>query len=115
MHSADGQQQGGLKSRLKRTARTSLAALLQRVQSAFDRAEQRLNRHPTLGRFSRRYGMLVGRGGAELTDQPPAYLRTIAAAAGVSIDHHRWGLSARGEYRSRKVLFFLFDRARRNA
>jgi len=38
-------------------------------------------------------------------------LRQIASAAGVSIDQHRWGLSARGEYRSRKVLFFLFNRA----
>jgi hypothetical protein len=53
--------------------------------------------------------VLVGRGALRSGDQPPAYLRRIASAAGVSIESHRWGLSARGEYRSRKVLFFLFN------
>jgi len=101
----------GFKTRFKRASRTTLAALLQRVQSALDSADQGLNRSSTLGRFTRRYGALVGRGALGSNDQPPAYLRKLASAAGVAIDQHRWGLSARGEYRSRKVLFFLFDRA----
>jgi hypothetical protein len=100
-----------MKSRVKRAARTSLAALLQRTQKALDGAEQGLTGHPALGRFTRRYGALLGRGAASSTDQPPLYLRTIARQAGVDIDHWRWGLSARGEYSSRKVLFFLFGPA----
>ncbi len=77
----------------------------------FERAERLLNRHRLFGRLARRYGALVGGAAAHLTDAPPRYLRSIARQAGVDIDHHRWGLSARGEYSSRKVLFFLFERA----
>lgn len=101
----------GLPARFKRASRTTLAGLLQRAQGLLDRADQGLNRNAALGRFARRYGVLVGRGALRSGDQPPAYLRQIASAAGVSIDAHRWGLSARGEYRSRKVLFFLFNGA----
>jgi hypothetical protein len=109
--SSNGRRRGGLKARVKRASRTTLAALLQRVQGALDSADQGLNRNPMLGRFARRYGVLIGRGAQSSNDLPPAYLRKIASAAGISIDQHRWGLSARGEYRSRKVLFFLFDGA----
>jgi hypothetical protein len=107
----NGRAHAGFKTRIKRATRTTLAALMQQMQRALDSADQGLHRSPTLGRFTRRYGALVGRGALESNDQPPAYLRQIASAAGVSINQHRWGLSARGEYRSRKVLFFLFDRA----
>jgi hypothetical protein len=106
----NGRARAGFKTRIKRVSRTTLAALLQRVQGVLDSADQRLNRSPMLGRFTRRYGALVGRGALGMNEQPPAYLRELASAAGISIDQHRWGLSARGEYRSRKVLFFLFDR-----
>ena len=109
--SSNSRSRAGFQTRVKRAARTALAALLQRIQGALDRADQSLNRSPMLGRFTRRYGALVGRGAVGSHDQPPAYLRQIAGVAGVSIDQYRWGLSARGEYRSRKVLFFLFDRA----
>lgn len=101
----------GFRARVKRASRTGLAALLQQLQAVLDRADQGMNRSSALGRFTRRYGVLVGRGAVGSNDQPPAYLRQLASAAGVSIDQHRWGLSARGEYRSRKVLFFLFNRA----
>jgi hypothetical protein len=101
----------GLSARLKRASRTGLAMLLQRAQALLDRADRGLNSNPALGRFTRRYGVVVGRGAWRSSEQPPAYLRRIASAAGVSIDAHRWGLSARGEYRSRKVLFFLFNGA----
>jgi phosphotransferase family enzyme len=108
--SSNSRSRAGFQSRFKPAARTILAALLQQVQGALDSAEQGLNRSPTLGRFTRRYCALVGRGALGSNDQPPAYLCQIASADGVSIDQYRWGLSARGEYRSRKVLFFLFDR-----
>jgi hypothetical protein len=75
----------------------------------FDRAERFLEQHPLFGRFVRRYGVLIGRVAAEVSPQPPQYLRSIAQNGGVNIDQHRWGLSARGKYSSRKVLFFLFD------
>ena len=101
----------GLQMRVKRASRTGLVALLQQTQTVLDHADQILNRSSAIGRFTRRYGVLVGRSSAGANDQPPAYLRQLASAAGISIDQHRWGLSARGEYRSRKVLFFLFDRA----
>jgi hypothetical protein len=107
----NGRVRAGFKTRIKRATRTTLAALIQQMQRALDSADQGLHRSPTLGRFTRRYGALLGRGALGSNDQPPAYLRQIASAAGVSINQHRWGLSARGEYRSRKVLFFLFDRA----
>ncbi|MEO7910104.1 MAG: aminoglycoside phosphotransferase family protein [Roseiflexaceae bacterium] len=109
--SSNTRARAGLKTRFKRASRIMAATLLQRVQGALDSADQGLNRSATLGRFTRRYGALVGRGVSGSNDQPPAYLRELAHSAGTSIDQHRWGLSARGEYRSRKVLFFLFNRA----
>jgi len=107
--SSNGHPRAGLQSRFKRASRTTLATLLQRVQGVLDSADQGLNRNPALGRFARRYGVLIGCGAPGWSDQPPAYLRRVASAGGVSIEKHRWGLSARGEYRSRKVLLFLFD------
>ncbi len=40
--------------------------------------------------------------------QPPAYLRRLAHLNGLDLERHRWGLWARGLYRSQKVLFYLF-------
>lgn len=85
--------------------RSSGGGLLRAVR----RAERLLRAEHPLNRVAPRYGGLVG-AGAELSDRPPAYLRAIAREGGVDIDEHRWGLSAPSEYRSRKVLFFLFDR-----
>ena len=76
----------------------------------FKRAERYLGRRLVYSRFARRCGALVGRT-AHSIDAPPQYLRSIAQAAGIDISRHRWGLSATGEYSSRKVLFFLFNRA----
>jgi phosphotransferase family enzyme len=58
-----------------------------------------------------RRGVLMGAAGARLSANPPEYLRTIAAASGIRLDQFRWALSARGEYSSRKLLFFLTDRS----
>jgi hypothetical protein len=75
------------------------------------RAEQLLGRHRLFERFVRRHAALVGPAGNDADDRPPRYLRQIARESGVDIDTYRWGLAARGRYNSRKVLFFLFDRA----
>ncbi|MEP7190910.1 MAG: hypothetical protein ABI901_17100, partial [Roseiflexaceae bacterium] len=53
--SSNGHAHAGLKTRFKRASRTTLAALMQRMQGALDSADQSLNRSPTLGRFTRRY------------------------------------------------------------
>jgi hypothetical protein len=77
--------------------------------NALGRAEIALSRYPLLGRFMRRYGIMVGRTAADLALQPPQYLRSIAREAGISLENYRWGLSADGNYSSRKLVFFLFD------
>ncbi len=76
----------------------------------FKRAARFVNKHLLFSRFTQRYGILVGHCVPGPTDAPPKYLRSIAQNAGIDIDRHRWGLAARGEYSSRKVLFFLFNR-----
>lgn len=76
----------------------------------FDRAERFLNKRLFSSRPARRYGVLVAQGDITPLDQPPRYLRSIAQQAGVNIDQYRWGLSARGQYSTRKLLFFLFNR-----
>lgn len=42
--------------------------------------------------------------------QVPLYLRELALRSGIQFDDYRWGLWARGDYRSQKALFFLLDR-----
>lgn len=69
---------------------------------------------PKLSRFgalTQRTGLFVGRTANQLATQPPDYLCSIAQAAGLSLKNFRWGLAAPGAYSSRKLLFFLFDRA----
>ena len=100
----------GLKAQMKRAARTTLVSVYNQVQHVFDGAEQRLQGSSMLGELTRRYGLILSHHEDEPRGGPPRYLREIARAAGVPIDQHRWGLSARGEYSSRKVLVFLFDR-----
>ena len=58
-----------------------------------------------------RHGALFGRAPITPIAGPPHYLQSVAQHAGVHITNHRWGMSAPGDYRSRKVLFFLFDPA----
>lgn len=56
---------------------------------------------------TRRHGALLG-GGAGAAS-PPQYLCDLASDAGLDITGRQWGVVARGDYSSRKVLFFLFD------
>lgn len=59
--------------------------------------------------FISRFGVLVGENQSEFSHQPPLYLRSLASEWGVDLDDYRWGLSARGDYSSRKVLIYLFS------
>jgi hypothetical protein len=56
-----------------------------------------------------RQALLMSRGDEGPASGPPRYLRDIAADAGAAIDGLHWALAAPGDYRSQKVLFFLFD------
>ncbi len=64
-----------------------------------------------LNQLTQRSGVFVGRTAQDLATQPPQYLCALAQAAGISLTNFRWGLAAPGAYSSRKLLFFLFDRA----
>jgi hypothetical protein len=68
----------------------------------------RLVRGP-LARFGWRRATLVRQGAVGSPDEPPAWLRDVAAASGVDLAGMRWALSASGRYRSRKVVLFLLD------
>ncbi len=70
-----------------------------------------LARQPAFNRMFRRCGAMIVSSGSQATGQPPQYLKGIAENCGVCIDDLEWGLSAMGNYNSRKVLFFLFDRS----
>ena len=83
------------------TIRSSGRALMRFLQST---EHFLLTRSPSL----RRYGAFLASDNTELTARPPMYLRSIAREAGFDIDNYRWGLSAKGAYNTRKVLFFLF-------
>jgi len=72
------------------------------------RAEQFLRKRNLFSSLMQRTGMLVGGPTAGLDERPPQYLRTLAQHSDIDLDQHRWGLSARSRFNSRKVLFFLF-------
>jgi SAM-dependent methyltransferase len=97
-------------TRLRRRSRLSrpLDLLVNSTQRALDGIE-RLLTHRTISQWTQRYAFLAGPAADHRNAQPPQYLQTIAQQAGLDIGRYRWGLSARGEYSSRKVLFFLYD------
>jgi aminoglycoside phosphotransferase (APT) family kinase protein len=67
------------------------------------RLERRLSRSgPTPGRRRLLTGPF-----ADAADQVPQYLRRLAAEAGVDLTDWSWGVAARGEYESQKVLVLL--------
>jgi Phosphotransferase enzyme family len=67
-----------------------------------------LKKHVTANRLFPRRASLAGGSQAAGRAGPPRYLRRLAAESGVALERHRWGLAAPGEFRSQKVLFFLF-------
>jgi hypothetical protein len=58
--------------------------------------------------LKRRFGILGGGLNGNGATLPPRYLRELAHENGLDFDRRRWGLWGRGEYRSQKLVFFLF-------
>ena len=84
---------------LKRTIRHR--ALLRHPQRIVER-------HVLANRLLPRRAALAGGPPTAAGGGPPRYLQRLAAESGVALERHRWGLAAPGEFRSQKVLFFLF-------
>lgn len=57
----------------------------------------------------RRRSAFLGLDPSNLSGQIPQYLSDLASEAGIDVDDMHWGLVARGDYSSRKVLFYLFE------
>lgn len=93
---------GEARTSFRSTIRASGRALVRSLQSA---ERFLVTRSPGL----RRYGAFYAGDNTELTTRPPRYLRSMACKAGIDIQNYRWGLSARGNYNTRKVLVFLFN------
>ena len=68
------------------------------------------HRRPSwLARWVERHGVLRGLSAPALDRHPPQYLSAIAAAFGIELADLRWGFSARGDYGSRKLLFYFAE------
>ncbi len=92
----------GWKATLGGTVKRAAASGIQALESG----EARLLRSPRLRRWAGRHATLFS---PQPLASPPGYLARLAQEAGVSLEGFRWGLVARGDYSSRKLLFFLFD------
>lgn len=104
------QSRRSTKGRARHKRRSQLTAvakqLLTQSTRLLERVEQRLLQWTVVRQLIQRRGVLLGLA-PTVADQPPAYLSTLAATAGIDLAHYRWVLSAMGEYSTRKVLFFL--------
>lgn len=67
-----------------------------------------LRKHVLVNRLVPRRGALAAGPETVVNAGPPRYLQRLAAESGLALERHRWGLAAPGDYRSQKVLFFLF-------
>ena len=75
------------------------------------RAERAAARRGLDARIVRRLGILANGTNGKSAQRPPLWLRELGHRDGIDLDAMRWGLWARGKYRSQKVLFFLFPGA----
>lgn len=91
-----------LRSRISATAKW----LLLKSSKLLEQMEQSAYQTPLLKRLLQRQGVLLGTD-ATLNVHPPAYVRALARTADIELEEYHWILSARGEYSTRKVLFFL--------
>jgi aminoglycoside phosphotransferase (APT) family kinase protein len=64
--------------------------------------------HQALG--GERYGVVTRCVKHEVNGHLPDYLTSLAVDHGIKIDDYHWGMSARGRYNTRKVLFYLLRR-----
>ena len=97
-----GARPRGWKASLRSPAKRAVTGALQ----ALERGEAGLSRPRALRRWLGRHATLLS---AQPVDGPPRYLAQLAQEAGLSLEGFRWGLVARGDYSSRKLLFFLFE------
>ncbi|MEM7114369.1 MAG: phosphotransferase [Chloroflexota bacterium] len=81
------------------------------VGPALEKTERYIWKNRKLHKRVQRFGVLVGPEGQELSQKMPQYLHDALAKVGLNGDDYRWGILARGLYRTRKVIFFLFDQA----
>lgn len=102
--------QPGLQKTLQRTVNRMLQRAARPAVRVGQSLESQLYRSNLMRRLTGRRGTFLGSGATQLAGGPPRYVQDIARACGVDVDTHRWGLAASGEYRSRKLLFFLFER-----
>lgn len=91
-----------LRSRVSATAKR----LLLKSTKLLEQVEQWVYQSPLLNHLIRRQGVLLGAKPAQGA-HPPAYLQALAQMANLDLENYHWLLSARGEYSTRKVLFFL--------
>lgn len=98
------------KSSLSRQLRSRLSASakqgLFKSTKLLEGVEQWVYQSPLLKRLIQRQGVLLG-AASTLSAHPPAYVRALAQSADIDLEEYHWILSARGEYSTRKVLFFL--------
>lgn len=95
-------------------AKSNVHTLTKRLGTQFlqtaGTAEEFLSRDQMLGSRLQRRGVLRSKANGTAADQLPAYVQTLAQADGLTLADFGWGLAARGDYSSRKLLFFLFKR-----
>lgn len=94
---------------VQRLGRRITQNLLSGSAQALGTVEDYLARKRFFERIAPRHGVLLGSDEAGVESTPPRYLVSLAKSCNVDIANHRWGLCAKGEYSSRKVLVFLFD------
>lgn len=74
-----------------------------------------LSRSGFLSLCAPRRAIVLPHASTSQTVQVPPYVAAIARAAGMDLDGHRCGLSARGKYNSNKTIFYLFGAASAHA
>lgn len=99
---------GRVQAGRQRISRDVSVLVFNRVQAELGNLERFLRLRGLFDRVFQRHSVLFGGQASDLGGAPPRYLRDIAAINGVDISQYHWGLFARGEYSSRKVLFLLF-------
>lgn len=109
-HKSDGQLKNALPNHSIKTIKSILQWAVIRFFRSFQYAEFFISKHV---RIIRRTGVLIEDQATEPTDGPPRYICSIALQSGIDLSGYRWGLSAQGDYSSRKILFFLFNQEHR--
>jgi Phosphotransferase enzyme family len=99
---------GSWKSTLRTLVRGASGSLL----TVADYSQTFVDQQALNSRWLQRQGVLLHRKSGASGEHPPLYLQTLARAADIDLSNHRWGLMARGDYSSRKLIFFLFDQNR---